>query len=568
MATTKKQASVEFDPSKLERLQEPITVTVVKLANGQREPVVLPTKPEEQVPGKGWLKDDILQIDEFLGNKWVGAGTYELVAAGANGETMKWRSYFPESKYPSLHQGEPIARPMTQAPQTTMGSQLGGSNGGWLGGMPMPHMQPPLAPWSPGGNGAQNWLSWQVPPWQARQTPWTPQSQGHDDRVQQEREERLKLEAKLERERLETTYKERLGGLGSELADLKRLIAQPKGESEETKLLKEQIHRLEQQRSDDKFAAMVEASNQSTREMIQAVQAQTREMFQQLQQQMNAQPRGPDPTMMLLVETMKASSQAQMESSRAQAEAQKEIARMNAEVQRESSRNALGPQQLLDIMRSSSIGQEQLASAYSKVWELMQQGLETVLAAQGPAPNPALELVGQAAQGGLEVAQRYVAMKERSAVAAAQAQAASAQAHAQAQAAAAQAAAQQPALAGAPEEEDEEEDEEIRETEEELFGPALPHVIELRNAVAAGAVKPAQAGQAIIGGIDQLATAGVHVPVIDLWANGNLAELVEVVLPDASTAFVEQTIQAIFETRNQMLAQAQQAQVAASQIPQ
>lgn len=572
MPSPKKPPPLEFDPQKLERLQEPITVTVQRLVNGQEEPVVLPTKGEEAVPGRGWTKNEVLGLDDFLARKWTGSGTYKIAAVGANGEVMKWKSYFPESRYEQLHMGQPVARPPAGVPapgpmqQTQLGQPANGGGTGWLQSFPFPQPSPAPAPF-PGNGGGQNWLSWQqAPPWYPqRQSAWQPPATPPpDDRVQAEREERLKLEAKIDRERLENAYKERLGDLGRQLEELKRAMSTPKGETEEVKLLRQELARAQEGAKDEKFTRLIDETNRQTRELIAQNQAQTLDLIRTLQGQIQQQPKGPDATMMLVIETMRTQSQAQSEAARAQVEAQKEIARLQAETQRESARNQLGPREMIDLMRSSSIGQEQLASAYSKVWELMQQGLETVLAAQGPAPNPALELVGQAAQGGLEVAQRYVAMKERSAVAAAQAQVATAQANANA----ARSAQAPPALAGAAvedDEEEEEENEEIRETEEELFGSAVSRVHELRQAVADGALTPDQAARAVVGGISQMADMGIHAPILDLWAQGNLAALVESVLPDAPTSYQEQTIEAVFQIRNQMLAAHQAAQAASAQ---
>jgi hypothetical protein len=558
-----KKPVVEFDPAKLEKLQEPITVSVQRMINGQKEPVVLPTKPEEQVPGKGFLKDDLMQLDHFLATKWAGAGTYDITAVGSNGENMRWKSYFPESKYPLLHNGEPVAPRVPQ--QTALGqagSQVVGA-GGFLGGMPMPVQQqwPQPSPWN---GGQPNWMTQAVPPWQsARATPWG--APAADDRVQQEREARLSLEARMERERDENRHKESLNALRGQMAELQREVTAPKGDSEEVKLLRDQIGRLEAKQSDDKFMRMIEENRRQTDQMIGALQQQNREQISRLEQLITARPQGPDPTMLLMVETMKGQTTAQTEAARAQADAQKEVARLQAEVQREQARNAIGPREMIELMRNSNMGQEHLASGFAKVNELMLQSVETIIAAQGPAPSPALDLVGQAAQGGLEVAQRYIAMKERGAQAAAQAQVATAQV--QAQAAQAQpvrtgpgTTIETPALG----EGQEEESEEVADTEEELFGMALPHVQELRRVVAAGAITPEQAATVIIGGVGELANADADVAILDLWAAGQLAELVECVLPEAMTSFQEQMITSLFAQREALMKQAQAAQAQAA----
>ena len=362
----------------------------------------------------------------------------------------------------------------------------------------------------------------------------------------------------MERERDENRHKESLGALRQQLAEMQREMATPRGDSDEVKLLREQISELRSRADDDKILRLMEENRRQTDSMISALQAQTREQIGQIQAAIAAKPQGPDATMLLVVETMKTQAMAQTESSRQQTEAQKEIARLQAETQREAARNALGPREMIDLMRSSNVGQEQLASAFGKVNELMMQGVETIIAAQGPAPHPALELLGNAAQGGIDVAQRYVAMKENTGRAAAQAQAATAQAQAQAATAQAQAhtgPGQTIATPALGEGQLTEEEEEVANVEDELFGEALPQVLELRAAVSAGAVNPQQCASVIVGGIDQMATAGLKLPILDLWAQGQLAELVEVVIPDAPTSFQEHTINALFAHRNHLIAQ-------------
>lgn len=587
--TVRKTIPFEFDNQKLAKLSEPITVTAHRLANGAKEPILLPIKPEESVPGKGWSADDVRQMDSFMADKWTGAGHYEYSAVGANGEVMKWKSQYPEAKHPPLHQGKPTITPAPQQQLQGVGmTQPAGPN--WLGGFAPPpaivqQQQPMMSPWNGGGGG---WLNQVSPPPTAyggnfHNHPFQQDSsQSHG--VQMEREERLKLEARLDRERLENRYKEQLGSVGQEIAAMKTAFAAKPAESpEEVKLLRQQLEETRRQQSDDKLTRMIEESSRQNRETIQAMQTQTQQQIAALA----AKPQGPDATMMMIVETMKAQSTSQTEAARASTDAQREIARLQADVQREQYKTQMGPRDIMDMMSRMSVGQEQLGSAYAKVWELMQQGLETVLSAQGPAPHPALELAGQAAQGGFDAFQRYIQMKEQESIAKAQAQVATA-AHqadaAKAQASQAHAAHQRPgqtiespALEGAVEEEPGEPEvedggevevvddapapptpEEIEATEREMFGQALGPIMQLRQAIAEGKVDVKGAAQDILQGIDQVATVGANVPAFELWASGDLARLIDVLIPDASTSFKEQLGAILFEVRAKMV-ESQQA---------
>jgi multidrug efflux pump subunit AcrA (membrane-fusion protein) len=216
----------------------------------------------------------------------------------------------------------------------------------------------------------------------------------------------------------------------------------------------------------------------------------------------------------------------------------------------------------------------------------MQQGLETVLTAQGPAPHPALELVGQAAQGGLEVAQRYIQMREQSATADAQAEAAKAAYAADAAKAQARAAVQAShqqaqqleavtpaALEGVIEDEEGDADEgavevveapaerpdekDILRVETELFGVAHKPVMELREAVANG-MSVEEAAKSILEGINRVAQAKANVPAFQMWAEGELGQMVEVLIPDAQTSYKERLIAVLFDVRQKLIEQMQE----------
>ncbi len=422
---------------------------------------------------------------------------------------------------------------------------------------PPPTVQPPLG-WTPPANGGSHWLGYQPPPpvYQqgGYQSPWNPanQKESGSDRV-------VRLEEQIQRERLENRYKEQLGGFERQIDDLKNVIAQTAAKpqrNEELEAVKEQLRQAELQRQSEQTARMIEESSRANRELMQNMQAQNQQQMQQMQQMMErlaSRPSGPDPTMMMLVETMKASSQATAEAMRNQNETQKEIARLQAESTREQAKSALGPRDMVDLMRSQNIGQEQLASAYSKVWELMQSGIETVLTAQGPAPNPVFEILGQTAQGALEVGQQYVDAKKQAAMADAQARVASAQAAA---------ASSKPQLSGPRSDvpPDNIEADEVSEPppvgrDEQLFGPVMEAIAPLRQKVASGELDPDRCAAAILAGIDHYVNQGVKVPAWDLWADGQLATLIEAMIPQASTSYQEKVIQVLFEVRNQMLRQ-------------
>jgi hypothetical protein len=296
---------------------------------------VLPPKPEESVGGRGWTKDDVHQLEEFLGNKWGGAGAYEVTVMGSNGESMKWKPFFPESRYPSLHRGQPIEKPAPSQPmqmplQGVANPMMPQNGSSWIGGMPAPMVAQQPSPWGAQQPAGSPWMGAAVHPGFQPPPQWRPQEQGVASQLQLEREARIKTENQMALDRIDASNKENLNSLAQQLEHMRRENATPK-DSEEAKLLREELRQLKADRAEDKVAQMIADSNRQNREMMASMQAQNREMMAKMQEQISRAPAGPDPTMMVLVEAMKSNSAAQTEAARSAADAQKEIARYQAE---------------------------------------------------------------------------------------------------------------------------------------------------------------------------------------------------------------------------------------------
>ena len=582
---------IGFDAARLAKLTEPVTVTVRKEVAGQKMPIVLPTKPGENVGGKGWTKDETSQLDQFISKKWCGGGKYFYQVLGANGEQMKWESYFPEQDYPELVEGVPKQLPVAAPPPPPI-SQFGGAPVPGLTGMPQqPHWLsqalPPQMPAAPRMPAAPSpWMS----PYQAQYgTPlgfqgYQPQPPPATMQAQTDRDTVHKLEARIERQNLENGYKEQMGSLTGELRQLQQAVVSKPQQSDEVKLLKEQLSRMELSKSEDKFAAAIAESARQSREMIQQMQTDNNRRFTELQTLLAAQPKGPDPTLMLIMETQKTAAAAQMDAQRLQVEAQKEATRLQIEAQKDVSRNQIGPAELVDILGRFNTGAESQVDVMSKSWEMMMHAVDTMMSSQGPAPHPALDLLGQAAQGGLQLAGRFVEAKEQTALAGAHVAQAQAQAMQQQAMMAQQRAPQQiPSAAAAGVTEDEpmpnsvakpveevegevvdikngepivEEEgnlspEDLAKAEAEMFGPALDSIKKMRMGVAGGLLNPEQCAMAIIQGIDEFVRRKARVPAFQLWSEGNLPRLLDLMLPDASTSYKEQMIEVVFEMQRQ-----------------
>jgi ribosomal protein S10 len=553
---TKQRIPLEgFNDAKLADLSEPITVTVHKLMNGRPCPITLPVKPNEDIPGKGWTADEVRQLDQFLVEHLSGGGEYHNTATGENGTQLRWRAYFPVDRYPE--KGVVTSQPPSNGGGNGHVTQLGSPG---VQAVSTPNHQPP-----PGWMHAAAASMPQVQ--QHQQYPQMsqiyPQQLSHyqpaqapmpfDGRLQEEREARLQLEAKIERERLESAYKEQLATITQELRRVQeQMQIRPSGETPEAAALKAELAEMRKERENDKIMMLIREVQQSTQQQI----AQLTQMITQMSQR----PTGPDPMIMMLIESQKTQAAAQLESARLQADAQKESARLQTEAQKESARNAIGPREMVDIAAKFNSGHDQIANAYTRLIEVSQHTFENMLNAQGPQTHPALEMVGQGMQGVMGIAQRYIEAKENSVLHQSQAVAAQAQANAQAQIAVAAAASQSgqlaapaaqavPVAVGADEEEEEEDDDEVEAMEQDLFGEALSSVQRLRKGVELSQITPEQGAAAILQGIDHFAKKGEPIKAFALWQQNELAKLVDILIPDAMPSFKDQMAGHLFEAR-------------------
>jgi len=571
MSSVRKKRPVEFDDAKLQTLTEPITLNVEKVVNGRPNPVEFPVKPGETVSGKGWSADDVRQVALYLKQQYPDGGLFRGLATGDNHEQMQFEHYFPE-RPTSTFEGLPAGTPIMPFAQPGIAQGLPASQT-WLQPRPMTPLPSAAYPgfYPPGAGQFQTPYGYGgyyggVPPVAAPVT---------TDPSRSEREARLALEGRLERERLENQYKEQIGAVTQELRRVQESVsARPSGESEQVRLMKEELARecaaREADKSESKMLAMMTANQQQTQQLIQSVQQASQQQIAAMQAQLAAAPRGPDPTMMMFVEAQKAQAQAGAEAARANADAQKEIARIQADAQKETNKNSLGPREMIDLMGRMNVGQEQMASMFGKAWELMQKGVEAILSAQGPGTHPALAMVGEGLQGGLQLAQRALELQEQKA----QAGERTAQVRAayEAQAKMAQAGVTQqlagPPAGAAPAQEEEEQDpspeDELKETEEKLFGPALEAVRRLRKGVADGHLTPELAAAGLVNGIKHFIEQKQPVPAFELWKKGEIAQLVDVLLPQAIASFREQMNATLFAMVQQARAEAEKARAAGS----
>lgn len=560
MNVKKKEPISGFDEAKLSELQEPIAVTIHKMIGGKPCPIVMPIKDGQEVPGRGLTHDEVRCLDSFIAQELSGGGDYVITATGEAGGQFQWKSYFPLDRYPEIP--APMTGPAARAAQAQNGGRAAplvtqSFGGGMVVEPPQPSYMPPQPGWMsmPQMQTFQQSRQAQAPFWSYPQAQAfsLPQS-AQDDKLALEREARLKLEAQIERERQDAAHRQQLQTLRDELKEIRQAAS-------------ENGHRRS---SDDDAVAQLRRQNEDLQRRLEAGEERRREdeRFAQLQRQIEQQsqqfqtlmakmaerPAGPDPTMMLLVEAQKAQAEAQREAARLSAEAQKETARIQAEAAKDAARSQLGAREMIEVMTRLAPNHDRTADAFGKIMDLQTRVMENALQMQGPQTHPALEMAGRAAEGILGVAQQYIQMKEQATKQDAQAKVATAQMAVQAQAIQAQQA-QLAASAAAPaaegEAEGDDEDDEATELEEKLFGPALPQVEKLRDLITGGQIDPTQAAQAVIQGIQHFAAKKEPVEAFGLWHQGNIAELVACLVPDALDSYKGQMAQALFDARSQ-----------------
>jgi len=569
MAAPRKKQEIGFDDAKLKKLAEPITVHVNKIIAGRGSPISLPLKPGESVSGKGWSHDDVRQLETFLCQDWAGGGQYSIVATGDNGEQMKWEPYFPESKYP------PKDPPSMQSGHaaTTPTSTPGGSDPSWMSAVarsyPAPPPQQPPAPAAPyPGYGFGGYAPPAATPYGGMGyagglpagagymgTRIATSPRNNDDGVSKEREERLKLENRLEQDKIRHQHEKEMASLTQELRQLQdKMASRPGAESDERvrKLedeLRKERDRFEQTQSQNQIVQMMNQQAQQTKELIQSLQQNTERQIQAMERRLEDLGRrdGPDPTMQLMMTMMQQNAQAQ-----------REAMQMQMQMQRDQAQSQMGPREVMDLVSRFNQGADQQAQAFGRAWELMMQGVEAIMASQPQPVHPALEMLQNAAAGGLQLGQQYLAMKQHETQSNAHVQQ---QAMMQQQQLAQQRAemqAQQRAQIGAamasgeaPEEVEQADEAHLGdmtegELEQQLFGPLIGEVDKLRRGVADGQLSPQEAAAAILQGIQVCQQRGIRVPAFDMWDEGEIAQLVNVLIPEAKTSFHEQLAQELF----------------------
>ena len=139
-----KDKTTVLDPAKLQNLQEPLLLRVVKLKGSTQMPIELPSK-EGNAPGAGWTRDEVLSLETWLLTKWTGGGHYRCTVIDARGQDLTWEFLFDPRIYPEKVPPNTAEAAIVSNQPTGPGPQQTPNNVTPLG-------QSPSANWPPTGN--------------------------------------------------------------------------------------------------------------------------------------------------------------------------------------------------------------------------------------------------------------------------------------------------------------------------------------------------------------------------------------------------------------------------------
>jgi hypothetical protein len=373
---------------------------------------------------------------------------------------------------------------------------------------------------------------------------------GEDAAIREARERADRAEREAERARNDAKFEKLQETIAA-------MAAAPKGPSPEIEAMRaqmandrEEAHRREDEHRRTNERLEAERREDRLRQEMKDAAARTEALFAA-----NAN-KGPDPMLQFM-----------MENSRLQADAMKENSRVLQMQMDKMSQYMTNPRELAAMLKDGNSGFDlftrQMIPMLTGVVEIWKNVATQATEMSGNSPMPpAAEIIKETVVGAKDAAERYFAWKRYNSEAEANVKIADSQARiVEAQAAAARAGApgyvvhpqptpqpasppQPPAGAAptngaaaptngkvvgriAPK----------KPTDEDLFGPTLTSIKNLRTAVAEGKCDPSQAVDLILQGADKLAELKIMVPAYKLFIDKCYADFIDVLLPAASNDY-------------------------------
>jgi len=432
----------KFDLAKLEAMVEPFNIRIEKIRGNMRHEIPLPPSENGSPPGTGWSKEQVRDVEKWLVNEWSGGGQYSITILDSSvpPQTMEWPAFynphdFPERVPPLLAASSAVPAPIPTYQQQArpMSAQFNGGamlppasayqqpqQGGFFPPMPQPgYPQMPMPQqtmYNPTFDADRRRLEALLEATQAQL------AQAREQTAQREFERRA-AEMKAESDRRFGELQQLIQQMGQNLVK-----AQPTHDPaieqlrEANRQLQEQIRAAAeitaQARREQEMRELIRTNQEETRRQIEAANARYELLMRETAKS------GPDPTVMMFQEQM-----------RMQVEAMKEMARANqAQLDRVQS-NIMRPQDLLQIVKDSSNGADQVHSTMNRAWmdmfQMQRQAIEHIAQLnQGNGGNEVIGLVRDIGAGVQGMVEKYTGGKTKEAVASFQTQAEMARAQA------------------------------------------------------------------------------------------------------------------------------------------
>lgn len=330
-----------IDLPALLKMQEPLTIALVRVRGNNKEPIMLEPREGHHVSNVGWTIAEVQAIDQEVIDI-AGGGVYELQVTDASPDPQStaWTFVIPVEAYPmKMPRTNPASYAYGVAPQPSPPTGLAG------------YPSYPHAPVHPMHYGASTPIA--APPPRAATPDPTPAAITMQQELHRRDlaivEERHRHERELGELRRQVEANRTPAGLDDRIAAERAAREAAERAAAEARAVAERaLAEAQRAAAEAQARAEREAAERRAEERQRALEAQIAEdrrradeKFTQLMAQMAAiaqRPTGPDPMMMLLIENQKATAEAAREAARIAAETEREKARVKAETDKEVAR--------------------------------------------------------------------------------------------------------------------------------------------------------------------------------------------------------------------------------------
>jgi hypothetical protein len=378
------------DLETLMKMQEPLTVHVMRLRGALKEPIPLLTREGQSVGGVGWTKEDVRTIEREVVDV-SGGGVYEVQVIDSTQGTSPLSTRFTFILEPSLY--------AIKAPTTV--PVMPGYGGGVGLGNPYGAQPPSAVPWQQraqqaqpfnGGFGNRTPINNNMDAaGVAQMTQYQNEVHRRDLALLEERHRHERELATLQQQQAQTQAAAQAAAtrrdplVDQQLAEARRAAEETKqqmAQMQAEQRAKEERDAAERRAEDRERArdAQATADRKAADDRFAAIIAQMNTQNtqnQQMMQQFMARPSGPDPMITLLIEQQRATADASKETARLKSEEARALATATVEaarIQSESQQrlittvqammapNQMSPMDAARIVKEAATGSDQLVT--------------------------------------------------------------------------------------------------------------------------------------------------------------------------------------------------------------